>query len=61
MAGRLATTGMADGERAGEQILGELELAEQRKFALAEPGSFGSLGLGFHLGVILLQVMTRRK
>jgi hypothetical protein len=35
--------------------LGELELAEQRKLALTEPGSLGALGFEFHLEVILLQ------
>jgi hypothetical protein len=35
--------------------LREWELAEQRKFALAEPGGFGTLGLAFHLVVIVLQ------
>jgi hypothetical protein len=55
MAGRLATTGIAEGERTRKQILREWELAEQRKFALAEPGGFGTLGLAFHLVVIVLQ------
>jgi hypothetical protein len=41
---------MADRERTGKQILGELELADQGKFALTEPGSLGPLGSG----VILL-------
>jgi hypothetical protein len=46
---------MADGERAGKQLLGERELAEQRKLALAEVGSLGAFGLELHLGVIILQ------
>ena len=46
MASGLSTAGMAEGQRAGQQILGERELAEQRKFALAEAGSFGAFGLG---------------
>jgi hypothetical protein len=55
MAGRLSTTGMADRERTGEQIIGETELADQRELALPEPGGLWTLGLGLHLAVILLQ------
>ena len=61
MAGGFTAAGMADGERARKQILGKLELAEQRKFALAEPGSLGTLGLEFHLEVILLQEVAQTK
>jgi hypothetical protein len=46
---------MAEGERTGEQIFGELELAEQSKLALAEPGGFRALRLRCHLAVIILQ------
>jgi hypothetical protein len=46
---------MADGKTARKQFLGEWELAEQSKFALAEPSSLGTLRLDFHLGVSLLQ------
>src|SRR5207249_6594407 len=49
MAGRLSTTGLADGKTTRKQILGELEPADQRKFTLAEPGGFRALGLWFHL------------
>jgi hypothetical protein len=45
MAGRLSTTGLADGKTTGKQIFGELELADQREFALAEPGGLRALGL----------------
>jgi hypothetical protein len=41
--------------------LGEWELAEQRKLALAEAGSLGALDLGVHLAVIILQEMIRSK
>src|ERR1035441_329749 len=41
MAGGFTATGKADGQRAGEQILGECELAEQGKLALAEAGGLG--------------------
>jgi hypothetical protein len=61
MAGRLSTTGIADGERARKDILGQLELAEQCKFALAKPGGFGTFGLRFHLAVILLQELEQSK
>jgi hypothetical protein len=39
--------------------LGEWELVEQRKLALAEAGSLGTLGFAFHLGVIILQELAR--
>jgi hypothetical protein len=50
---------MADGQRARKQILGELELAKQRKFALAEAGSLGAFGFKLHLDVILLQEQSQ--
>ncbi len=55
MAGRLAATSMAHGEGAREQIWGQRELAEQGKFALAQPRSVRTLGLGIHLDVTILQ------
>jgi hypothetical protein len=55
MAGGFTAAGIANGQRAREQILGEWELAEQRKLALAEPGSLGTSGFEFHLEVIILQ------
>jgi len=45
VAGRFSAAGMADGEGAGQEILGEGELAEQGEFALAEAGSLGAVGL----------------
>jgi hypothetical protein len=61
MAGRLSTTSLADGKRTGKQIFGELELADQRKLALAEPGGFRALGLRTHLDVTILQELGQGK
>jgi hypothetical protein len=55
MAGGFTAAGIADGQRAREQILGKWEFAEQRKLALAEPGSLGTFGCEFHIEVIILQ------
>jgi hypothetical protein len=46
---------MADRERTGKQIFGELELADQGKFALTEPGGLGAFGRRLHLAVRILQ------
>jgi hypothetical protein len=61
MAGGFTTAGIADGQRAREQILGEWELAEERKLALAEPGSLGAFGFEFHLEVIILQETAKEQ
>jgi hypothetical protein len=59
MAGKLSTAGTAGGERTRKQIRGELELTEQRKFALAEAGSLGTFGLRLHLEVTILQELPK--
>jgi hypothetical protein len=61
MAGGFTAAGIANGQRAWEQILGEWELAEERKLALAKPGSLGTFGLEFHLEVIILQETAKEQ
>ena len=55
MAGGLAAAGVADRKRTGKQIFWKLELANECKLALAEPGGLRAFGLGRHLGVTILQ------
>jgi hypothetical protein len=51
MTGRLAAAEMAEGERARESILGDMETAHELKLALAESRSGGASGLIIHLSV----------
>jgi hypothetical protein len=55
VAGRLPAAGVADGKGTGEELFGEMELLDEGEFALPQPGGLGTFGLGYHLGVILLQ------
>jgi len=43
MAGGFSAAGVADGKRTGKQVFWKLELAQERKFALAEPGGLRAL------------------
>jgi hypothetical protein len=52
---------MADAQTAWQQIWGKRELAEQRKFALSEPGGLGTFGLKIHLEVSILQELRQRQ
>ena len=53
MPGGLSTTGIADGERTGKQILRQMELANQCQPALPESGGLRTFGLRLHRDVIL--------
>lgn len=59
MAGGLSTASVADRPRTGQEVLGQLELAQERELALAEPGGLGASGLRFYLDVVIQQEMVR--
>jgi hypothetical protein len=53
MARRFAAPAMSLTKRARQQILGELELANQAELALAQPSGFGALWFDLHLNTIM--------
>jgi hypothetical protein len=61
MAGRLTTTGAADGQRTGQQIEGNRETAEEVELALTPAGRLGAFWVGKYLEVIILQEIQKHK
>jgi hypothetical protein len=53
MAGGPATTAMSKGERAGKQVGGDREAAEELELALAESCGLRAFGCDFHMHVII--------
>jgi hypothetical protein len=48
-------------QRARQQVLGELELANQAELALAQPGSFGAFWFDLHLNTIMYTELGKIK
>jgi hypothetical protein len=53
MASWLAATAVSEGQRAGQQILGQGELAEASELALTEAGGFWAFRSDIHLNAIM--------
>ena len=60
VAGGFAAARVAEAERTGQEIIREVQPADQFELALADPGSLRTLGL-VHLAVIILQEFEQRK
>jgi hypothetical protein len=53
MASGLAATAVSEGERPGQQVLGERKLAEMGELPLTEAGGFWTFGADIHLKAIM--------